>query len=66
MIRVLCALVLTSLLSACMGTNEAAVLARLDPLMTEHAAALATDDLAKIRATGRKLIATYDAGVGPQ
>ena len=38
----------------------------LGPRMDAHAVALTTDDLAAIRATGRDLIATYDALVGAQ
>jgi hypothetical protein len=42
------------------------VLDRLDPLVTAHAAALGGSDVAKMRATGRDLIATYDVGHSPQ
>lgn len=42
------------------------VLDRLEEPITEHAAALAGDDVAKMRATGRRVIAIYDAGVGTQ
>lgn len=45
------------------STSQSAVLDRLDPLVTAHAAALAEDDVAQMRRTGRALIATYDAGV---
>ena len=41
-----------------------ATLDRLDPLMTAHARALAGEDISKMRSTGRRLIATYDAGRG--
>lgn len=34
--------------------------------MTAHAAALAGDDVVLMRRTGRVVIATYDAAVGPQ
>jgi len=33
----------------------------LDPLVTQHAAALGSDDISDMRATGLDLIATYDA-----
>lgn len=42
------------------------VLERLEDPITAHAAALAGDDVALMRVTGRKVIAIYDAGVGPQ
>ena len=42
------------------------VLERLEGPLTAHAAALAGNDVALMRATGRKVIAIYDAGVGPQ
>ena len=41
-----------------------ATLDRLAPLMTDHARALAGEDVAEMRSTGRRLIATYDAGRG--
>lgn len=61
-------LILVTALSGCFvgATGQTAVLDRLDPLMTAHAAALAGDDVALMRSTGRAVIATYDAGVGPQ
>ena len=34
--------------------------------MTQHAAALAGDDVDLMRHTGRVVIATYDAAVGPR
>lgn len=42
------------------------VLDRLADPITEHAAALAGDDVALMRATGRRVIAIYDAGLGPE
>ena len=54
-------------LTACGSVNEGAAIAtldRLDPLMTAHARALAGEDVAAMRATGRAVIATYDAGRG--
>lgn len=51
------------IVSGCAGeVSETAVLDRLDPLVTKHAAALAGDDVPLMRRTGRDLIATYDAG----
>lgn len=59
-----------TMLSGCMnadsGNGAARVLERLEDPITEHAAALAGSDVALMRATGRKVIAIYDAGVGPQ
>ena len=56
------------MLSGCAsGVPEGAAIAtldRLDPLMTAHARALAGEDVAAMRATGRAVIATYDAGRG--
>lgn len=46
------------------ASGQTAVLDRLDPLMTAHAAALAGDNVAEMRRTGRVVIATYDAGRG--
>ena len=54
-------------LTACGSIDEGAAIAtldRLDPLMTAHARALAGEDVAAMRATGRAVIATYDAGRG--
>ncbi len=54
-------------MTACGSTSEGAATAtldRLDPLMTAHARALAGEDVDQMRATGRRLIATYDAGRG--
>ena len=54
-------------LTGCGSTSEGAAVAtldRLDPLMTAHARALAGEDVAAMRATGRAVIATYDAGRG--
>ena len=55
-------------LSGCAsGVSEGAAVATLDrlaPLMTAHARALAGEDVAAMRATGRAVIATYDAGRG--
>ena len=43
------------------AVNDSAMIAVLDRPMTAHAAALAGDDVAEMRRTGRDLIATYDA-----
>lgn len=42
------------------------VLDRLEGPITRHAAALAGDDVAMMRATGREIIAIYDAGTAPK
>lgn len=54
---------LALMLTGCVTTpSETAVLERLAPLAAQHAAALAGDDISKMRETGRNLIATYEAG----
>lgn len=66
--RILVAAMLLTILSGCareVRVSQTAVLDRLDPLMTEHSAALAGDDVTEMRRTGRVLISTYDAGRGP-
>lgn len=62
------ALLTTITVSGCdnVGSGQTAVLDRLDSMMTEHAAALAGNDVAAMRRTGRAIIATYDAGRGPR
>ena len=63
------ALLTTTIVSGCVSaapSGASRVLERLAQPVTEHAAALAGDDVALMRATGRRLIAIYDAGVGPQ
>jgi hypothetical protein len=52
------ALILTGCGSA---ANDSALKTVLDPLMTNHAASLGSDDVSDMRRTGRILIATYDA-----
>lgn len=67
--RILVSVILTMTLTGCVGgqgVSQSAVLDRLSPLVTAHAKALAGDDIAEMRRTGRVLIATYDAGVGLQ
>lgn len=56
---------LTSIVSGC-GTvvADSAICAGTDRLRTQHAAALAEDGGPKSVATGRRLIATLDAGCG--
>ena len=44
--------------------SDSALAAALKRPMTEHAAALAGEDVAAMRRTGRNVIAIYDAGVG--
>ena len=65
--RTFLAAILTMTLSGCDPVAGAdAFRIALGPRMDAHAVALTTDDLAAIRATGRDLIATYDALVGAQ
>ena len=60
-------LLMMTTVSGCVSEGSAvATVKRLGPLMTEHAAALAGNDVPLMRQTGRKVISTYDAGVGPQ
>jgi len=61
-VRILAILTAALILIGCNPVvNESALVSVLDPLMTNHAAALAGDDIAPMRRTGRILIATYDA-----
>lgn len=46
------------------GVSNNALEVALDKPMTKHASALAGDDVALMRSTGRDLIATYDAARG--
>ena len=65
--RTFLAVMLVTILSGCDPVARAdAFRIALGPRMDAHAVALTTDDLAPIRATGRDLIATYDALVGAQ
>lgn len=54
------------MLSGCTSAvvSDSAMVSVLDRPMTQHAAALADDDVAAMRRTGRDLIATYDAAKG--
>ena len=65
--RTFLAAILMTILSGCnpVASGDAWRIA-LGPRMDAHAVALTTDDLSAIRATGRDLIATYDALVGAQ
>jgi hypothetical protein len=63
-------LLMLTMLSGCVnevsGDGASRVLERLEDPITDHAAALAGSDVALMRSTGRKVIAIYDAGVGPK
>ena len=62
-----CLLVIPTLMLAGCATapvSDSALAAALKRPMTEHAAALAGEDVAAMRRTGRNVIAIYDAGVG--
>lgn len=61
-------LLMTTTVSGCVSAEgeAAATIKRLAQPIKEHAAALAGDDEALMRSTGRRVIAIYDAGVGPQ
>ena len=63
------ALLTMTIASGCVSAapdGASRVLDRLADPITEHAAALAGDDVALMRSTGRRVIAIYDAGVGAQ
>ena len=65
--RLICLFFIANATVSCGSVTEGAATAtldRLDPLMTAHARALAGEDVAAMRATGRAVIATYDAGRG--
>jgi len=60
--RILAILTAALTLSSCgVVANDSAMTTVLEPLMTNHAAALAGNDIAPMRRTGRILISTYDA-----
>jgi PBP1b-binding outer membrane lipoprotein LpoB len=60
--RILAILTAALILTGCAsGANDSALATVLDPLMTNHAASLGSDDVSDIRRTGRILIATFDA-----
>lgn len=48
------------------GPTDGVLAAALEKPMTAHAAALGGEDVAAMRRTGRVVIATYDAAVGPR
>jgi len=61
------ALLMLTTVSGCVSADGASrVLERLGDPITKHAAALAGDDVSLMRATGRRVIAIYDAGTGAQ
>jgi len=66
--RIFLPAILTLIVSGCATapTSQNAVLDRLAAPIDAHAAALAGDDVALMRSTGRTVIAIYDAGVGTQ
>ena len=58
-------MIVPMMLNGCVGAvNDSAIVAVLDRPISVHAAALAGDDVAEMRRTGRNLIATYDAAKG--
>lgn len=62
-------LILAMIVSGCDPadkSHDSVLAAALDRPMTKHAAALAGDDVDLMRHTGRVVIATYDAAVGPR
>jgi hypothetical protein len=60
--RILATLTAAAILSSCSAVaDQPALVSVLDPLMTNHAAALGGDDVAQMRRTGRILISIYDA-----
>jgi hypothetical protein len=59
-------LMAATMLSGCpTGASDSALIAGLRGPVTAHAAALATDDVAAMRRTGRIVITKFDAGAGP-
>jgi hypothetical protein len=60
--RTLAILTAAAILSSCgVVANDSAMTTVLEPLMTNHAASLGSDDVSDMRRTGRILIATFDA-----
>ena len=56
---------MTMILTGCFNAaSDSGLVVVIDPLIAPHAAALAGDDVAEMRATGRDLIATWDAALG--
>ena len=65
MARIFLAAMLPLMLTGCtVAASDSALATALRRPMTEHAAALAGEDVAAMRRTGRNVIAIYDAGVG--
>ena len=65
MTRICLAAMLPLMLTGCtVAASDSALATALRRPMTEHAAALAGEDVAAMRRTGRNVIAIYDAGVG--
>jgi hypothetical protein len=61
--RTLAAAMMMTMLNGCVtGPSDSALVAGLRGPMTDHAAALAGDDVAAMRRTGRVVIAKFDAG----
>ena len=61
--RILAAAMMMTMLNGCVtGPSDSALVAGLRGPMTDHAAALAGDDVAAMRRTGRVVIAKFDAG----
>ena len=66
MTRICLAAILPLILPGCTTeVSDSALATALRRPMTAHAAALAGEDVAAMRRTGRNVIATYDAAVGP-
>ena len=60
--RTLAILTAAAISSSCgVVANDSAMTTVLEPLMTNHAASLGSDDVSEMRRTGRILIATFDA-----
>ncbi len=67
--RTLVAVMLTMILSGCVGATPdgaSRLVERLEKPIDALSEAAVTNDLALIRAKVRDVVATYDAGVGPQ
>ena len=55
-------MMMMTMLNGCVtGPSDSALVAGLRGPMTDHAAALASDDVAAMRRTGRVVIAKFDA-----
>ena len=65
MTRICLAAILPLIVAGCtVAASDSALATALRRPMTAHAAALAGEDVAAMRRTGRNVIAIYDAGVG--